>query len=193
MKGLGRAVAMTAGMGLLVAGCAAASHLNALQPPSAPRSPNLVIPQAAQPRPRIQLGIDVDVYHPGQDIAAAAATDMHYIRSLHANSVSVSFPFFMTGRRADKVKASSPTPTPAQLGTIVEAAVHAGFYVSVRPLLDETSLRNPGPNGSRSTRRHGFAATGTSFSRTPRWPSGTTCRNSSSAPSSTASPRAVLE
>src|SRR6202020_969612 len=57
MKGLGRAVAMTAGMGLLIAGCAAASHLNVLQPPSAPRSPNLVIPQAPQPRPRIQLGI----------------------------------------------------------------------------------------------------------------------------------------
>lgn len=142
MKGLGRAVAVTAGIGLLMAGCAAASHLKVLQPPSVPRSPNLVMAQPAQPRPWIQLGIDVEVYtYPGQDIAAAAAADIGYLRSLHANSVSVSFPFFVTGRSADKVEASSSTPTPAQLGTIVEAAQNAGLYVSVRPLLDETSLR----------------------------------------------------
>ena len=46
----------------------------------------------------MQLGIDIDLYtYPGQDFAAAAATDIAYIASLHANSMSISFPFFMSG------------------------------------------------------------------------------------------------
>jgi len=131
---------------LLVAGCTAAAHLKVLQPPAAPSSPPITVPAAAvvaRPSPGHfpQLGIDIDLYtYPGQDVAAAAATDVAYIASLHANAVSVSFPFFMTGPNAASVHASSATPSPSQLAVLVHDAEQAGLYVSIRPLLDEGHL-----------------------------------------------------
>jgi hypothetical protein len=66
-----------------------------------------------------------------------------YLKALHANSVIVSFPFFMHGTRAAGVYTKRSTPTPAQLAVFVERAEDAGLYVSLRPLLDETSLGEP--------------------------------------------------
>jgi len=87
----------------------------------------------------MQLGIDIDAYtYPGQDIPSAAAADMAYVTSLHANSVMISFPFFAAG--PSTVTARKSTPTPAALGEIVTAAQRAHLFVSVRPLLDESSL-----------------------------------------------------
>jgi hypothetical protein len=89
----------------------------------------------------MQLGIDIDAYtYPGENVAAAARTDVAYIKSLHANAVSISFPFFMDGPKSDTVTAGTSTPTPGQLATIVATAANAGLYVSVRPLLDEAIL-----------------------------------------------------
>ena len=136
-------------LALLVAGCTTAAHLKALQPPSAPSSPPIVVPAAeTAPRPSPghfpQLGIDIDLYtYPGQDFSAAAATDVAYIASLHANAVSVSFPFFMSGPSAARVYASDATPTPSQLAVLVYDAERAGLYVSIRPLLDEGNLGQP--------------------------------------------------
>ena len=141
MTRLRRALAAIVGLGLLVAGCTAASHLKGIQPSPVPASSHMMMPQPAQPRSRMQLGIDIDAYtYPGQDIAAAAAADVAYIRSLNANAVSVSFPFFMSGPNADRVYADSATPTPSQLAIIVRTAKQAGLYVSIRPLLDEGGL-----------------------------------------------------
>jgi hypothetical protein len=133
-------------LALLVAGCAGAAHLKALQPPTVPTSPAITVPAAAASRPPWpgrfpQLGIDIDLYtYPGQDFAAAAATDVSYIASLHANAVSVSFPFFMSGPDAAGVYASDATPTPSQLAVLVRDSEQAGLYVSIRPLLDEGNL-----------------------------------------------------
>lgn len=87
----------------------------------------------------MQFGIDIDAYtYPGQNIPAAAAADMAYITSLHANSVMISFPFFAA--RPSTVTARKSTPTPAALGEIVTAAQRAHLFVLIRPLLDESSL-----------------------------------------------------
>jgi hypothetical protein len=77
---------------------------------------------------------------PGTNVAAAARADVRYVLSLHANAVSLSFPFFMAGRNAHSVYAGSETPTPAQVALLARDAEQAGLYVSIRPLLDEKSL-----------------------------------------------------
>jgi hypothetical protein len=122
-------------LAVLVAGCAAAGHLKMLDPPATPASRPL--PSTAP----MQLGVDIDAYtYPGQNIGAAAEQDIAYVRGLHANAVSISFPFFMSGGLANSVHASPATPSPAQLAVVVEDAQEAGLFVSIRPLLDETNL-----------------------------------------------------
>ena len=147
MTRLKKSATGAAALGLLVAACTAASHLKALQPTAVPTSSPITTPPGtlasgpAVPRqaPMMQLGIDIDAYtYPGQNIATAAATDMAYIRSLHANAVMISFPFFASG--PDTVHATGKTPSPQALGVLIHAAERAHLYVSVRPLLDEGSL-----------------------------------------------------
>jgi hypothetical protein len=127
---------------VVVAGCTAASHLRVLQPRPIPASPPLTIPGTVKVhRPAFQRGIDVDAYtYPHHDFSAAAAAVVAYARSLHANSLSISFPFFMSGRNSSRVFASSRTPTPSELALLVSDAEQAGLFVSLRPLLSETNI-----------------------------------------------------
>jgi hypothetical protein len=139
LSGLRRLLAMGVAAGLLVAGCAAASHLRALQPAHPPAVSPLGFP-ATSPAP-MQRGIDIDAYtYRGQDVAAAAHADISYITRLHANAVLISFPFFVNGQDGSTVYATSGTPTPDQVAIIVRDAQQAGLLVSLRPLLDETSI-----------------------------------------------------
>ena len=140
-------LAMLAAMTVLVGGCTAAAHLKVPQPPSAPSSSSpssLSLPRgvpALPPATAFQRGIDVDFYtYPGQNVAAAAAVTVSYARSLHANAIAISFPFFMTSRHAAGVYATAATPTPGQLATVIIAARRAGMQVTLRPLLDENAL-----------------------------------------------------
>lgn len=88
-----------------------------------------------------QRGVDIDLYFfPGTDAPAAARAAVQYVRSLHANAVSVSFPFFMAGRNSPAVQAGRETPSPGQVALLASDAEQAGLYVSIRPLLDEKSL-----------------------------------------------------
>jgi hypothetical protein len=138
LSGLRRLLAAGAGVALLLAGCAAASHLRALQPAHVPASSPITIPASGR---EMQRGVDLDAYtYPGQDIAAAARADIAYITGLHANAVLISFPFFVNGRDGSRVYATSATPTPAQITAIVRDAQQAGLQVSLRPLLDEKSI-----------------------------------------------------
>jgi hypothetical protein len=145
-------VAALVGVATLVSGCTAVAHIAVLQPssgpsssprsPSSSQSPSLPpgLP-ALPPATAFQRGIDVDFYtYPGQDVAAAAAATVSYARSLHANAIGISFPFFMTSRHAAGVYAGSATPTPDQLATVIIAARRAGMRVTLRPLLDEKAL-----------------------------------------------------
>jgi hypothetical protein len=95
---------------------------------------------AVVPLPSVQLGVDLDFYAtPGADITATARQDIAYIRSLHANAVSISFPFF-SDKTGSVLQPLAKTPSVAQLGILITAAEQAGLAVTVRPLLSQTAL-----------------------------------------------------
>ena len=128
---------------LLVVGCTTVAHLRSLQPITVSSSPSAPLPSVVRPVRNgiMQRGVDIDAYtYPGQDIAAAASADVVYIESLHANAVSISFPFFMSGPSSDTVYAENSTLSSVQLSVLVHDAEQAGMYVSIRPLLDEGAL-----------------------------------------------------
>jgi Glycoside Hydrolase Family 113 len=140
---LTRSLTIVAGLGVLVGGCAVASRVGALQPPTVASTAHIALPPlSAHWSPgKFQRGIDIDWYtYPNQDVSGDAAATVLYVQSLNANAISISFPFFMRGTRSGSVHATSATPTPAELATLVTDAHEAGLYVSLRPLLDEKSL-----------------------------------------------------
>jgi hypothetical protein len=126
----------------VIGGCSAVSHLPALQSRQIPESARLTVPENVAIRPpAFQRGIDVDAYtYPKQDFSFAAATVVAYAKKLHANSLSISFPFFMSNRKSSTVFASPRTPTPTELGLLIADAERAGLYVSLRPLLSEYQI-----------------------------------------------------
>jgi hypothetical protein len=135
-----------------MAGCAATSHLSGVQPPR-PRAVTrtaseraLGLPTASWTRaPKYQRGLDVDFYNwKGLNTQQSAASDVAYIKSLHGNAMSISFPFFMHGWYAKGVYGNGETPSPAQLAIVAKDASNAGLYFSIRPLLDESSLHHKG-------------------------------------------------
>jgi hypothetical protein len=125
-----------------VAGCAALPQVHAQHARHIPASPPVTVPQNPAIRPpAFQRGIDVDAYtYPKLDFSAAAAAVVAYVRQLHANSLSISFPLFMSNRQSSQVFATPKTPTPAQLGLFIADAERAGLYVSIRPLLSEYQI-----------------------------------------------------
>ena len=126
----------------VVVGCTAAGHLEALQPRHMPASPPLTVPEIVAIRqPAFQRGIDVDAYtFARHDFSSAAAAVVAYAKSLNANSLSISFPFFMSGRYSSRVFGTSRTPTPTELALFIADAERAGLYVSLRPLLSENNI-----------------------------------------------------
>ena len=133
---------------VFIGACTVAPHLQAHQPQRTPASSKPTTPENAGIRPpAFQRGIDVDAYtSPKQDFSAAAAAVVAYAKSLNANSLSISFPFFMTNRQSSTVFATPRTPTPAELALFVADAERAGLYVSIRPLLSEYQI-----GGNRTT------------------------------------------
>jgi hypothetical protein len=128
----------------ITAACSAVAHMGTLQPPSnanyRPAKPSAPAYRLIA-RPRIELGIDVDFYtYPGQDIAAAAKLSAEYAKSLGANAMSVTFPFFASGIRSSGVHGTSATPSPEELALVASIAEKAGLYFSLRPLLDSSSI-----------------------------------------------------
>ena len=89
------------------------------------------------PLPAVQLGIDIDFYaSPGANIAPTARQDIAYIKSLHANAVSISFPFYSD--KSGRLSARSPkTPSMAQLDTLITMA-------EKRPGRDRAAAAEPG-------------------------------------------------
>ncbi|MGW1027076.1 glycoside hydrolase family 113 [Streptomyces sp. NPDC002577] len=78
--------------------------------------------------------------HPLEYVEKQARLQANYLVGLHANSVSVSFPFITGGRDSTNISASSKTPAPERLADVLEIFHKAGLRTTVRPLLDETSL-----------------------------------------------------
>lgn len=99
----------------------------------------------------MQLGIGVDWYaSPGEDVTLQAAETVAYVNSLHANAISISFPFFMEGPNSTQFLSKPSTPTPAQLSILVKDARRFGMTVSLRPLLANGSLANGSHHMSRT-------------------------------------------
>jgi hypothetical protein len=115
---------------LLTAGLLTACSSAAQQPP-----------QAAQiPLPSLQLGVDLDFYaSPGANVMPTARQDITYIKSLHANAISISFPFY-SNKAGSSVGPIAKTPSVAQLGTLITMAENAGLAVTLRPLLSQDAL-----------------------------------------------------
>jgi hypothetical protein len=128
----------------LLGACSAISRVGSLQPPSeatAGVANTTPAPFTAVAQPPIQLGVGIDFYtYPGQDVLSAAKKTVAYVKSLHANAISISFPYFMHTPGASAVYASGETPSPAELAQIAGLAEQAGLYVSLRPLLDEFAI-----------------------------------------------------
>ena len=132
--------------------CAAVAQLAILQPPAlaAPARAAVVHPASKAAsvkkikmikKPVMQIGAGIDLYtYPNQDWPTASADDVTYLKALHANSVMVSFPFYVSGRKSSTVFAKPATPTPADLDEFAQVAANAGLYVTLRPLMDQTSI-----------------------------------------------------
>jgi hypothetical protein len=73
-------------------------------------------------------------------IEKQARLHANYLVGLHANSVSVSFPFFTGTRSSTKISAGDKTPTPDHLARVLRIFHEAGLRTTVRPLMDEHSL-----------------------------------------------------
>ena len=124
-------------------------------PPRVPRPPKpvTVVTDAGRidlvPHPwktgQPQLG--VDVYWSANPSERTAVTNAKIVATvddvvgLHANWISISFPFATGGPDSDELSAEpSMTPSLSRLGTLVTAAKAAGLRVVLRPLLNETNL-----------------------------------------------------
>lgn len=93
------------------------------------------------PAPPRQLGLDVEFYVGRAELIIPKALQIvQYAKTLNANALSISFPFYTTGGGGTKIMAGADTPTPAQVASFVEIANRSGLYVVLRPLLDEANL-----------------------------------------------------
>ncbi|OIJ99165.1 glycoside hydrolase family 113 [Streptomyces colonosanans] len=63
-----------------------------------------------------------------------------YLIGLGANSVSVSFPFFIENSTSNKLSAGAKTPSPERLQRVLKVFKDAGFRTTARPILAEGTL-----------------------------------------------------
>lgn len=91
-----------------------------------------------------QRGIDIDWYDgdlgPGNTVANEAPEYVNYVKELGANWLSITFPLYEASRTSPVLVRRSPTPSPADLNILIQAARSAGLSVMLRPLLDSSNL-----------------------------------------------------
>ncbi|MEU9332049.1 hypothetical protein AB0D49_02665 [Streptomyces sp. NPDC048290] len=91
----------------------------------------------------VQLYWEDNADHDLAYVQKQARLHADYLVSLHANSVSVSFPFVTGGRASTEISASAKTPPPDRMAAVLKIFHDAGLRTTVRPLLDEASLDVP--------------------------------------------------
>jgi hypothetical protein len=93
------------------------------------------------------LGIDVVLDGQNQlddaQVATQAVKVFLYVRSLHANSVSLNFPFYMTSSTSNVPERWNSTPSPARVAEITDIARKFRLSVLVRPYLSYSNLKPP--------------------------------------------------
>ncbi|NUO46881.1 MAG: hypothetical protein HOV82_33205 [Streptomyces sp.] len=64
-----------------------------------------------------------------------------YLIGLGANSVSISFPFYIESRTSNVLSEGAKTPSPARVERVLKVFKDAGFRTTLRPIMDEGSLK----------------------------------------------------
>ena len=121
-----------------------------------------------------QLGIDVywvaNAADPAAVVRAKARRIINYAVGLHANSISVSFPFYTYGVTSSTLFRRKTTPSAADIAIFLSEAVKSRIRVMLRPILNEDNLfrqhawRGDDPPASRAA---WFASSPTCCCRTP--------------------------
>ncbi|MEV6171126.1 hypothetical protein AB0L99_23175 [Streptomyces sp. NPDC051954] len=88
----------------------------------------------------VQLYWEDNPKHSTEYVEKQARLHSDYLVGLHANSVSVSFPFFTGDLDSTRISGGGKTPTPERLASVLRIFHEAGLRTTVRPLMDETSL-----------------------------------------------------
>lgn len=88
----------------------------------------------------VQLYWEDNPDHPLEYVEKQAKLHSDYLVGLHANSVSVSFPFFTGHLESTKISRGDKTPTPERLARVLQIFHNAGLRTTVRPLMDEATL-----------------------------------------------------
>jgi hypothetical protein len=136
---LGTAVAATIAT---VTWATPANSRPAVPPNRAPATPEIAVPwQPGRP----ELGIHVYWENNPADsdavLRAKARRLLDQVVGLEANSVAVSFPFFVDSTAASIVRTDDPrTPSPERLTIVLEEARDVGLRTTIRPLLDQNPL-----------------------------------------------------
>jgi glycosyl hydrolase family 113 len=94
---------------------------------------------------KAQLGVQVYWHTMGapSDVRTAADKVLNYIVGLGANSVGLTFPIFTDGVHPTRVyTVSDSTPDPATLNIVIAEAQARGLRVTLRPLIDETNIKD---------------------------------------------------
>ena len=145
-----RALAALLTVVLALSACTAVSSSDrrpAQGPAAAPAPEESAVPQVAKPwQPGMtELGVNVlweDSKDDDDEVTRAKARRLlDYLVSLHANAMAVNFPFVLNGRYGTSVRPHpSQTPSPERLAILLEEAQRSRMRVTLRPLLDETSV-----------------------------------------------------
>ncbi|MGX9891306.1 glycoside hydrolase family 113 [Streptomyces sp. NPDC002276] len=88
----------------------------------------------------VQLYWEDNPEHSLKYIEKQARIQADYVVGLHANSISVSFPFYTGTRTSNEISGGDKTPTPERLTRVLRIFHEAGLRTTVRPLMDEKSL-----------------------------------------------------
>jgi hypothetical protein len=98
---------------------------------------------ALTPRLGIDLVLDGQDLLNDSQVAIQALKVFQYIKSLHANSVSLNFPFFMTSSTSNSPERWNSTPSPARVAEITNIARKFRLSVLIRPYLSYSNLKPP--------------------------------------------------
>lgn len=78
---------------------------------------------------------------PDAFIEKQARKQAEYLIGLGANSVSVSFPYYIKNSTADVLSTSAKTPSAERLQKVLKVFKDAGFRTTLRPIMDEGTLK----------------------------------------------------
>ena len=105
---------------------------------------------AAAPTPERGIAIQFADDAPLANLTAAQlasqsrATFNYVANTLHANAVSLNFPFYMDTPNSQLLHKGVGTPTPSQLASVTRVAQSFGLRVQFRPFLSEANFGTPG-------------------------------------------------